>query len=175
MIVVTTGTNEQPFDRLVRAASALDGSTPLLVQHGSSQVPHGRGEWIAFLPFDELADRIAAARVVVCHAGVGSIVLARRCGHRPIVVPRRVALGEAVDDHQLGLARRMHADGIVRLVEDADGLAEAVTVPTLGGPAPRTGQRLPGAAALAADVHEALLGFGATRRAEPAAVISRAA
>jgi UDP-N-acetylglucosamine transferase subunit ALG13 len=176
MIVVTTGTNEQPFDRLVRAAAGLGGTEPLLVQHGSSRVARGRGEWIAFLPFDELAERIADASVVVCHAGVGSIVLARRCGHRPIVVPRRVELGEAVDDHQLDLARRMDADGLVRLVEDADALAEAVAVPTLGGPAePRGGQRLPGAGPLAAEIREALVGFGATPAPVAAPVIARAA
>ena len=105
MILVTIGTNEQPFDRLIRAATTLGGDEPLLVQHGSSRVPHGRGEWVDFLSFDELADRARQARVVVCHAGVGSIMLARRCGHRPVVVPRRHQLGEAVDDHQLFLAR----------------------------------------------------------------------
>ena len=62
------------------------------------------------------------ARVVVCHAGVGSIMLARRCGKRPIVVPRRLHLGEAVDDHQLPIARRLHANGVVTLLEDVDRL-----------------------------------------------------
>ena len=83
MILVTIGTNEQPFDRLVRAAAALDLPEPLVVQHGSSRVPHGRGEWVDFISFEELSSRMRQARVVVCHAGVGSIMLARRCGkHR---------------------------------------------------------------------------------------------
>ena len=69
MIVVTVGTNEQPFDRLVRAAANLGGGEPLLVQHGASKVPHGRGEWVDFLPFDELEARTRGARVLVCHAG----------------------------------------------------------------------------------------------------------
>jgi len=33
MIVVTIGTNEQPFDRLVRAVSELETSEPLLDDH----------------------------------------------------------------------------------------------------------------------------------------------
>ena len=49
-------------------------------------------------------------------------MLARRCGKRPIVVPRRLHLGEAVDDHQLPIARRLDATGIVTLLEDADRL-----------------------------------------------------
>ena len=116
MILVTIGTNEQPFDRLVRSAAALDVAEPLVVQHGSSRVPHGRGEWVDFVSFEELSSRMEQARVVVCHAGVGSIMLARRCGKHPIVVPRRLHLGEAVDDHQFPIARRLHANGVVTLL-----------------------------------------------------------
>ena len=127
MILVTIGTNEQPFDRLVRAAATLDGLESLVVQHGSSRVPHGRGEWVDFVSFEELSARMEQARVVVCHAGVGSIMLARRCGKRPIVVPRRLHLDEAVDDHQLPIARRLHANGVVTLLEDVDRLEEAIS------------------------------------------------
>lgn len=126
MILVTIGTNEQPFDRLVRAAATLDGLESLLVQYGSSEVPHGRGEWVDFVSFEDLSAQMREARVVVCHAGVGSIMLARRCGKRPIVVPRRLHMGEAVDDHQLPIARRLDASGVVTLLEDTDRLAEAI-------------------------------------------------
>jgi UDP-N-acetylglucosamine transferase subunit ALG13 len=158
MIVVTVGTNEQPFDRLVRAAAALGGDEPLLVQHGASQVPHGRGEWVDFLPFDELERRVAGARALVCHAGVGSIMLARRCGKRPIVMPRRHHLGEAVDDHQLPLARRLAVAGLVTLVEDEQGLQSALRAPE---PPVAAVRRVDGAVALSADVRAVLERLGA--------------
>ena len=161
MIVVTIGTNEQPFDRLVRAAAALGGEERLLVQYGASRVPHGRGEWVDFLPFDELAERATEARVVVCHAGVGSIMLARRCGHRPVVVPRRHHLGEAVDDHQLFLARRLAQSGLVTLIEDETELPAAVSAPAVAAGASASALR--GAGALSADVRGVLAGFGAAR------------
>ena len=41
-------------------------------------------------------------------------------------MPRRVGLGEAVDDHQLGLARRLEGQGLVTVVQDAGELARAV-------------------------------------------------
>ena len=113
MIVVTVGTHEQPFDRLVEAAAELAGDEPLVVQYGTSRRTHGAGEWHDYLSFDELAEYARDARVFVCHAGVGSIVLARRFGHRPVVVPRRHHLGEHVDDHQLSLARRLGRAGVV--------------------------------------------------------------
>lgn len=152
MILFTTGTNEQPFDRLVRAAYAIEGDERLIVQYGSSQVEHGRGEWVDFLGFDELAALMTEARVVVCHAGVGSIMLARRCGRTPIVLPRRHHLGEAVDDHQLPLARRLDEHGLVRLVE-----AEAALPVVVAAQEPEAGLSVPGlmgSAALAADLRE---------------------
>jgi UDP-N-acetylglucosamine transferase subunit ALG13 len=151
MILVTTGTNEQPFDRLVRAARDLSELETMFVQYGSSREPHGPGEWVDFLGFDELAERMRAARAVVCHAGVGSIMLARKCGHRPIVVPRRVALGEAVDDHQLQLGRRLQEAGVVTLVEDERDLPAAVGMSEAARTA-ASGLQLAGAAALAAEL-----------------------
>jgi UDP-N-acetylglucosamine transferase subunit ALG13 len=162
MIVVTIGTNEQPFDRLIRAARALERDD-LLVQYGSSREPHGRGEWVEFLSFDELAERARGARAVVCHAGVGSIMLARRCGHRPIVMPRRHHLGEAVDDHQLFLAKRLAKSGIVTLVEDEEQLAAALAAPP-GTIAGRAGT-ISGAGALTADLRTLLSDLGAARAA----------
>ena len=49
--------------------------------------------------------------------------------------PRRVGLGEAVDDHQLPLARRLDAEGLVQLVEDVDELAAALARRGNGGAA----------------------------------------
>jgi UDP-N-acetylglucosamine transferase subunit ALG13 len=126
MIVVSVGTHEQPFDRLVQAAADLGVDEPVVVQYGSSKLPHGPGEWFDYLSFDDLADYAREARVFVCHAGVGSIVLARRFGHHPIVVPRRGYLGEHVDDHQLSLASRLGHAGVVNVLQNTDELGAAV-------------------------------------------------
>ena len=134
MIVVTVGTHEQPFDRLVHAAAELGGEESLLVQYGSSSVKSGRGEWVDYLSFDELAEHARDARLFICHAGVGSIVLARRFGHRPIVVPRRHHLGEHVDDHQLSLATRLARAGVVTLLEDTSALGALVAAATTSVP-----------------------------------------
>ena len=162
MIVVTIGTNEQPFDRLIRAARSLERDD-LLVQYGSSREAHGRGEWVEFLTFDELSAKASAAQAVVCHAGVGSIMMARRCGHRPIVMARRHHLGEAVDDHQVMLGERLARAGIVTLVDDEVELAAALTAEI--GTEIATAAPLSGTAALSASVRSVLEGLGAARLA----------
>jgi UDP-N-acetylglucosamine transferase subunit ALG13 len=89
---------------------------------------------------------------------VGSIMLARRCGKRPIVVPRRLHLGEAVDDHQLPIARRLHANGIVTLVEEVELLPEAIRTADDRAVTP-PGEEESGARSLAGDLREFLEGL----------------
>jgi UDP-N-acetylglucosamine transferase subunit ALG13 len=127
VIFVTVGTNEARFDRLLEAVEALPATDEIVVQHGSSSVhPANAARCHDFLLFDDLVEEMRAARVVVTHAGIGSIMTALSCGKRPVVVPRLVRYGEAVDDHQLPVARRLEAAGLVTLVEDLSGLGDAV-------------------------------------------------
>jgi UDP-N-acetylglucosamine transferase subunit ALG13 len=155
MILVTIGTNEQAFDRLVLASAALELDEQVIVQYGSSRAVAPREGWMEFLPYDDLSELARQARVVVCHAGVGSILMARRAGKLPVVMARRHSLGEAVDDHQVELSRRLAASGFVTLVENERDLATAVR--TVTGTRGETAVRgLPGANALAADLRSHL-------------------
>jgi UDP-N-acetylglucosamine transferase subunit ALG13 len=119
MIVFTIGTSE-PFDRLVCVADAVADACgdEVLVQGGRSQCRLQSAELVDFLTYDELVTAISRARAVVTHAGAGSVLLVIRQGKRPIVVPRLRRHGEAVDDHQLVFARRLHDLGLVHLLED---------------------------------------------------------
>ena len=127
MIFVTVGTNEARFDRLLSAVAELRLDEELLVQHGHSSPIHPpHAELVGFLPFEGLVETIRRARVVVTHAGVGSVMVALANGKRPIVVPRLQTFGEAVDDHQLQLGRRFAKAGLVTLVETPGALGEAL-------------------------------------------------
>lgn len=141
MIFVTVGTNEARFDRLVAAVSSIVGDERVVVQYGSSGVRPAGAECVEFIPFDRLTELVREARVVVTHAGVGSILVSLANDKRPIVVPRRKRFGEAVDDHQVPLTARLAAAGLVTPVDDpAEGLAAAVAgeagVATLGASQP---------------------------------------
>jgi UDP-N-acetylglucosamine--N-acetylmuramyl-(pentapeptide) pyrophosphoryl-undecaprenol N-acetylglucosamine transferase len=162
VIVVTIGTNEQPFDRLIAAAAALQTDEPLVVQYGSSAITSGPGRWVDFVGFDELAELMRQARVVVCHAGVGSIMLARQSGRRPVVMPRRLDRGEAVDDHQVPLARRLAGSGLVTLVEDERLLAEAIAAAG-SAVAVAAEQTLPGVSRLVSELRTGLDRAGVAR------------
>jgi UDP-N-acetylglucosamine transferase subunit ALG13 len=134
MIFVTVGTHHDPFDRLLEALRALPGED-LVVQHGNGEPPPAVREAVPFMSYDEILRNMREAEVVITHAGVGSILCARRQGHKPIVVPRLREEGEHVDDHQGELAAALHDRGEVISVWDVDLLADALDeVPRLGAP-----------------------------------------
>jgi len=126
LIFVTVGTHHQPFDRLLGALADLPGDE-LVVQYGPGAPPPGVNRAADYLPFDEMLACYAEADKVITHAGVGSILCARRAGQLPLVVPRRHDLGEHVDDHQAELVRKLEPRGSVIAVWDTADLAAAVT------------------------------------------------
>ena len=125
MIFVTVGTNEARFDRLLQAVESFDGSDEIVVQHGPSPVRPRGATCVDYLSFEEMTEHIRRARVLIMHAGVGSVLAALGNGARPLVVPRLKRFDEAVDDHQVAFGRRLHEEGLVEFVEDPAGLVEA--------------------------------------------------
>lgn len=126
MILVTTGSSGGAFDRLLSVINRFDVEEEIVVQHGPSTLRPEAATCVAYLPFDELSRIVSEARVVVSHAGVGSILLCSLLGHRPVVVPRLARFHEAVDDHQLVLARKLGELGAVTVVEDPAELPAVV-------------------------------------------------
>lgn len=126
MILVILGTSELQFDRLLRAFETVSRDEPLFIQRGGSRFEPAGADCVEYLEFAELVDLVRRARLVVTHAGVGSIMTALSQGKRPIVVPRLHRFGEAVDDHQLDLARRLGAADLVTVVENLEDLGDAV-------------------------------------------------
>jgi UDP-N-acetylglucosamine transferase subunit ALG13 len=129
MIVVSVGTNEARFDRLLKWVSDIRSDEELVVQHGPSGVRPPGARCVDYVTFEELVALARGSRVFVTHAGVGSILVSLSVGRRPIVVPRLKRYGEAVDDHQVSLASRLGSDDLVTVVQSPAELVEAVLAP----------------------------------------------
>ena len=127
MILVTVGASNLPFDRLVEAADGLSaGGETVVLQYGAARVRPRRAVSFDYLPFTELQEWVSKARLVVCHAGIGSVGLCLSIGLHPIVVPRRKRLHECVDEHQVTFGRRLAELGLATTVEDVSQLPRAV-------------------------------------------------
>lgn len=125
---VSVGNAQQPFTRLLDEVARISPQLPqpVLVQHGHTPFAAAGCVAVDFLDPARYAEQIRTARVLVLHAGAGSVLHAIESGHVPVVVPRLARFGEHVNDHQLAFARQLAQAGRVLLVEEAAQLAAAV-------------------------------------------------
>jgi UDP-N-acetylglucosamine transferase subunit ALG13 len=128
VIFVTVGTERFPFDRLTRAVDEwrdlLQGE-PVFMQTG-----HGTYRpscpYQDFLSFGEFRDKIRQARIVISHAGAGTLLMCVSLGKVPVMMARKSRFGEHVDDHQQMLAERMEERGLILLASDPGDIRECL-------------------------------------------------
>ena len=124
---VSIGNAHQPFPRLLREVCRIapDLPQPVLVQYGHTPFDCAQCQAKAFLDMDQFARQAVAAELLILHAGAGSVIHAIGAGKVPVVMPRRVGLGEHVNDHQLEFARALSQAGKIVLVEAVEHLGAA--------------------------------------------------
>ncbi len=128
MIFVTTGT-QAPFNRLVKVMDALApelGGEEIIVQASGVNFETKNVRVVGFLHPVEYSRIIDEARLIISHAGMGSIVSALTKGKQIIVIPRKAELGEHRDNHQVDSAKKMEALGYVPVAYDEDQLKSKI-------------------------------------------------
>jgi UDP-N-acetylglucosamine transferase subunit ALG13 len=119
-VVVTVGSMHHPMTRLVQHLNeVLPQDAEVVWQLGHTPaIPGMRATRIEeFVSHDELTQLMSEAHVVVCHAGVGSVLQALSVGKSPILVPRRAEHGEHVDQHQEQIANRLGELGLATALD----------------------------------------------------------
>lgn len=119
MIFATTGT-QVPFDRFVRMLDNVcaDMDEEVIVQSIGGEYEPQHLRKVDFLPPDEFNEIFSRARLVVAHAGMGTILSALTQNKPLVVVPRLESLHEHRNDHQVGTAKRLGALGLVHVATD---------------------------------------------------------
>ena len=108
MIFVTVGT-QLPFPRLINAMDAVaeQAGEDVIAQTGPDAGSPKNIRTFASLKPSEFEENFRSARVIVAHAGIGTILSAKRFGKPLIILPRRADLGEHRNDHQIATARQV--------------------------------------------------------------------
>jgi UDP-N-acetylglucosamine transferase subunit ALG13 len=130
VIFVTIG-SMFPFDRLIRAMDAWAAARPetagdMLAQIGEGEYRPAHMRWVTRLGIAEYEATVAQARLVVAHAGVGSVVTAGEHGRPIVVLPRRAHLGEHTSDHQMQTAGWLRGKPGVQVAETEADLADCI-------------------------------------------------
>jgi UDP-N-acetylglucosamine transferase subunit ALG13 len=130
-VVVTLGIYRGVgFRRLIeRLLEILPPQTEVLWQTGDTDIGGLGILGHEAIPERELTEAMREADVVISHAGVGTALAAFEVGKCPLLVPRRKAFGEAVDDHQTQIADELGKRGLAISIEvdelDGDALLAA--------------------------------------------------
>lgn len=125
-VFVTVGA-QMPFDRLIKTvdrwAASADGKQ-ILAQTGERGTPPSHMRFEPILAPDRFHDEFQAADVVVSHAGMGTILTALQFGKPLLVLPRRYALGETRNDHQVHTAEHFAAKEYITAAMTEEELLE---------------------------------------------------
>ena len=125
MIFVTIGT-QAPFDRFIKV---IDEVAPLVGEEIIAQVYHcdfkpQNIKTVDFLAPDEFNELFAKARLIVSHAGMGTILSAMQQRKPIIIFPRIAALGEHRNEHQLATVQKFKELCSVYVAMNEDELKE---------------------------------------------------
>lgn len=130
-ILVITGTQKFPFNRLIKAVDVLASRHPeyhIFAQIGTSNVTPKYMDYRPFIDKDEMQGKLKDADIVLTHGGTGSIISALKL-KKPVIAAARLAqYDEHVDDHQKEIIERFQEDGMLVEVRDFSeaGLQRAI-------------------------------------------------
>ena len=127
MIFLTLGT-QLPFDRLVQTLDmvAADLDEPIFGQVGKTDYRPTHFEIVDFLTPSQFAEKMAEARVVVGHAGIGTILTGMRLGKPLVLMARKAKLGEHRNDHQSATIAQVRSIAGISVVESAEEMHAAL-------------------------------------------------
>lgn len=128
MIFVTVGT-QLPFDRLLdwvsEALAELGINEECIAQVGETDKNWAGIHKISSVSTSEFFSLIERARLVIAHAGMGTIIQCASIGKPLIIVPRLSQFGEHRNDHQVDTAGKFSSP-MIRVVSDKARLFECV-------------------------------------------------
>jgi UDP-N-acetylglucosamine transferase subunit ALG13 len=139
MILATVGV-QLPFDRLIRAIDKWAGERnrkDVFAQIGLSEFHPQYIRFKSQVSPMEFRSLVEKAKIVVAHAGIGSMITALELGKPIIVMPRKAELFEHRNDHQMSTTRYMLKRGIVHVVmSEAELIAKLDQMDTLATKTP---------------------------------------
>ena len=128
VIFVTVG-SMFPFDRMIRmmdAWAALHPGEEVFAQIGGGSYLPKHMRWQRIFTPTEYKEIVRTCRLMVAHAGTGSVFTASDFRMPIVLIPRRAANKEHTTDHQVDTARWLEGKPGIFVVWSDDELAPAI-------------------------------------------------
>lgn len=122
MILVLLGTQDKPFERILKAVSKEKKKgnikDKVIAQIGCTNFNDDNIKTFDFTAKEEIESLIDKARIIITHAGVGTIIECLNKNKKVIVVPRLKKYGEHTNDHQLQITKEFALKGYIMPLYD---------------------------------------------------------
>ncbi len=130
MILVTLGTQDKPFERLLNAIQKqIDNGNikdRVVVQAGCTKFNSGNMEIFDLIDREKFSSLISECDLLITHGGVGSIINGLKNNKKVIACPRLEKYGEHTNDHQLQIIEKFSDTGLILPLYDFDTLGEVI-------------------------------------------------
>lgn len=128
MILVTLGTQDKKFSRLLEAVQKQidlgNIKDKVIVQAGCTSFQSKDMEVFDLIPMDRFAELIKECNLLITHGGVGSIIEGLKNSKVVIAAPRLKKYKEHTNDHQLQIIENFSEEGFILPLYDFDKLDE---------------------------------------------------
>jgi UDP-N-acetylglucosamine transferase subunit ALG13 len=127
VIIVTVGM-QLGFDRLIAAMDELAPTLgmPVIAQTGKGTFQPRNMDHLEKIAPAEFEALVEGSRLIVAHAGIGTVLTAARCYKPIILMPRRADLDEHRNEHQLATVGKLVGHPGILVARDETELAPRI-------------------------------------------------
>lgn len=118
MILVTLGTQEQQFTRLLDYIENSNIKEEVIVQAGHTKYDSKKMKIFDFISYEEMNKYVSDADIIITHGGTGSITGPLKKGKKVIACARLSKFGEHVDDHQEQIVDVFSEEGYILKLDE---------------------------------------------------------
>jgi Uncharacterized conserved protein len=130
MILVTLGTQDKPFVRLLEALekAKTEGiiKDDIVVQAGYTKYSSKVMKIFDFVTMDKFDKLVSECDVLITHGGVGSIISGLNSKKKIIAIARLKKYGEHTNDHQKQIIKKFVKDGYILELKNLNKIDEVL-------------------------------------------------
>lgn len=130
MILVTLGTQDKPFIRLLdQVQKEIDNGNiqdEVIVQAGFTKYESKNMQIFDLIDREKFIELMSKCDILITHGGVGSIISGLQNNKKVIVAPRLAKYGEHMNDHQIQIVENFSRSGYIIPLYDGDDLGEVL-------------------------------------------------
>lgn len=124
MILVTLGTQKEPFTRLLEYIEKSNIEEKIIVQAGHTKFTSEKMQVFDFITYEKMTDYLKNADLIITHGGTGSIIMPLKMGKKIIACARLKKYKEHVDDHQEQIIEVFKEEGYILELNEENNLNE---------------------------------------------------